>query len=300
MKISIITPSCNKARYISETIESVLSQEGNFFIEYIVIDNCSHDGTVPILEEYADRLDNDVFPVRCLGVSFKWVSEADSGLYHAVNKGFSLATGDIFAWINADDIYLPGAFALAAQTFLQYPLVMWLKGITSYIDASSLPTSSGHCYLYNQEWLQDGTYGRDAYFVQQDSVFWRVELWRKCGAIPENIRLAGDYWLWIQFSRLAPLYSMNRTVSCFRKIAGQLSEDVQNYKEECRRIAPVTMDYEQFKRKLFFLLERWFPVLAGNLLYRIFWARQTHQFIDAADPICPVIRKTKGYVVEGT
>ncbi|MDD2851696.1 MAG: glycosyltransferase [Desulfuromonadaceae bacterium] len=300
MKISIVTPSDTKGRYISETIKSVLSQEGSFYLEYIVIDNCSHDGTIDILREYEELLGTDAFPVRCLGVSFRWLSEADSGLYHAINKGFSMATGDVYAWINADDIYLPGALALVAHSFLQFPGIAWLKGITSYMDASSLPTSSGCCYLYDQAWLQDGTYGREAYFVQQDSVFWRAEMWQSCGAIPGEIRVAGDYWLWIQFSRLAPLYSINRIVSCFRKTVGQLSEDVHSYREECRRIACGTMDFDLFKRKLFFYIERRLSVCTGsNALYRLFWARRTHQYIDAADSENMELRTTKGYFVEG-
>jgi hypothetical protein len=211
-----------------------------------------------------------------------------------------MATGDVCAWINADDIYIPGALALVAQSFLQFPDIAWLKGITAYIDDSSLPTSSGCCYLYSQAWLHDGTYGREAYFVQQDSVFWRAELWRKCGVTPSNIRLAGDYWLWIQFSQFTPLYSINRTFSCFRKSIGQLSEDVNSYTEECRMIAYGTMNYDLFKRKLFFYIERLFPVCAGsNVLYRLFWARRTHQYIDATDPLKLVMRTTKGYFVEG-
>lgn len=299
MKISIVTPSDAKGRFISETIKSVLSQAGNFYLEYIVIDNCSQDGTVDILREYEKQLCTNAFPVACRGVSFRWLSEADCGLYHAINKGFSLATGDVYAWINADDIYLPGAFALVAQSFLQFPDVTWLKGITSYIDASSLPTSLGRCYLYDRAWLQDGTYGREAYFVQQDSVFWRARLWRSCGVIPGDIRLAGDYWLWIQFSRLTPLYSINRTVSCFRTSPGQLSEDVHSYSEECCRIAYYTRNFDLFKRKLFFCIERQFPVCIGsNMLYRLFWARRTHQYIDATNPLKLVMRSTKGYFVE--
>lgn len=300
MKISIVTPSYNAVRYISETLKSVLSQEGDFYLEYIVIDNCSHDGTIDILREYEELLGTKAFPVACMGVSFRWLSEADSGLYHAINKGFSMATGDVYAWINADDIYLPGALALVANSFLQFPDIAWLKGITSYIDESSLPTSSGCCYLYDQAWLQDGTYGREAYFVQQDSVFWRAGLWRSCGTIPCDIRVAGDYWLWIQFSRLTSLFSINRTVSCFRTSPGQLSNDVHSYTEECRRLAYGTMNIDLFKRKLFFYIERRFSVCAGsNVLYRLFWTRQTHQYIDATDPLNMVKRTINGYFVEG-
>jgi glycosyltransferase involved in cell wall biosynthesis len=299
IKISIITPSYNKASFIRETINSVLSQEGYFYIEYIVIDNRSDDETISILQEYEELLNQNILPLKCLGINFKWISEADSGLYNAINRGFSLATGDVYAWINADDIYMPGAFALVAQAFFQYPYVRWLKGITSYIDAESQPISSGRCYIYNQAWLQVGIYGREAYFVQQDSVFWRAELWQQCGPIHDYIRLAGDYWLWIQFSHVTPLYSINRNVSSFRKTPGQLSEDFDFYIEECSKITCESKGMEQFKWKLFFYIIRRFPACAGSMLNRLFGVSLTHQYIDAADPLNLVMRTTKGYLVEG-
>ena len=99
MKISIITPSYNQGRFIEDAIHSVLDQNYPDF-EHIVVDNCSGDDTLDILRRYPH---------------ITWISEPDRGQSHALNKGFRLATGDILAWLNCDDFYLPGAFAAAAE-----------------------------------------------------------------------------------------------------------------------------------------------------------------------------------------
>ena len=90
-KISIVTPSFNQAQFIEETILSVLNQ--NYpNLEYIIIDGGSTDGSVDIIKKYADKI-------------AYWVSEKDSGMYDAINKGFGKSTGEILAWINSDDIF---------------------------------------------------------------------------------------------------------------------------------------------------------------------------------------------------
>jgi len=225
MKLSIVTPSFNSSRFISETIETVLSQKGHFELEYIIVDGGSTDGTVEIIKEYADKYSN-----------IKWISEPDEGMYDAINKGFSLATGDIFAWINTDDKYEFGAFDKIAYVFSKFSEIRWLKGITSYIDENSKVTSVGKCFLYKKEWIEKGFYGKDMFFIQQDSVFWRKELWGKVASIDKNLKFAGDYWLWLQFAKYAELYSFNQVVSYFRKSDGQLSSERDKYYLEMDKI----------------------------------------------------------------
>ena len=94
LKLSIITPSFNQGVFIKETIDSILSQ-GYAQLEYIVVDGGSTDNTVEILKSYGDKI--------------KWVSEKDNGQADAINKGLKMATGDIVAFINSDDYYLPNA-----------------------------------------------------------------------------------------------------------------------------------------------------------------------------------------------
>src|SRR5678809_715869 len=109
-RISIVTPSYNQAKFVGETIESVLSQEGNFEIEYSVMDGGSTDGSVDIIRRYADLVASGRWPVRCGGITMSWISERDAGQTAAINAGLRHATGDIFSYINSDDLYFSGAF----------------------------------------------------------------------------------------------------------------------------------------------------------------------------------------------
>ncbi|HLY25451.1 MAG TPA: glycosyltransferase family 2 protein, partial [Aggregatilineales bacterium] len=105
--LSIVTPSYNQAQYLEDTINSVLEQ--NYAArEYIVIDGGSTDGSVDTIQKYADRL-------------AYWSSEPDQGQYDAINKGFCHSTGEIMAWINADDMYAPWAFQVVGEIFATHP-----------------------------------------------------------------------------------------------------------------------------------------------------------------------------------
>ncbi|MDF9799668.1 glycosyltransferase involved in cell wall biosynthesis [Catalinimonas alkaloidigena] len=101
IKISIVTPSFNQAEYIEEAIQSILNQNYPNF-EHIIVDNCSTDGTIKILNKYPH---------------LKYISEPDEGQSDAINKGFKRATGDVIGWLNADDYYYPDTFAKVNEQF---------------------------------------------------------------------------------------------------------------------------------------------------------------------------------------
>ncbi|MDE2173478.1 MAG: glycosyltransferase [Patescibacteria group bacterium] len=238
MKFSIVTPVHNGANYIAETIESVLSQKGDFGIDYIVADGASTDRTMEIVQSYANRVSAGQYPLRCKSATLRHFSRKDRGMYDALEKGFALTSGDVMAYLNADDRYLPGAFATVASILARYPDIAWVKGINTACDEDGTLTAQGSCLLYRQDWLQKGMYGRSAYFVQQDSVFWRRTLWEKARPAINSFRLAGDYVLWIAFAAHAPLWSFNRRVSVFRERPGQLSATMDPYRQEQESIAP--------------------------------------------------------------
>src|SRR5438105_4503434 len=113
-RISVVTPSYNQGRFLEQCIKSVLDQ-GYPNLEYIIIDGGSTDESVAVIRKYQDRLAS-------------WVSERDAGQTDAINKGFRRATGEVVAWMNADDFYLPGAFARIAQAYQQSPQASFYFG----------------------------------------------------------------------------------------------------------------------------------------------------------------------------
>src|SRR5687767_10822681 len=115
MKLSIITPSYNGLRFLDRAARSILSQSGDFELEWLVVDGGSTDGTVDYLRAVSDP-------------RLRWVSEPDRGQSHAINKGLGMAGGDVVAWLNADDVYTPGALEAVARAFTASPDAKWLVG----------------------------------------------------------------------------------------------------------------------------------------------------------------------------
>jgi len=306
MRFSIITPVYNGQRFLAETIESVLSQAGDFEIEYLVQDGGSTDGTITLLQEWQKKLGEGRVPLRCKKVTMQWASAKDTGMYDAVNKGFARATGDVYAYLNADDIYLPGALQKIATVFAARPDILWLKGITSLIDEHSSLTDRGRCFLYNQKWIAMGIYGRNAPFIHQDSVFWRKALWEKTrdqnGGVGINptLKLAGDYALWIDFAKHAPLWSLNAEISSFRSSPGQLSQNMEKYRAE-QRLVSRERGLLNFAVKLFFWLRsklrspRLTPLF--SLAYRHLFPNRNMYYIKINEHGQPETKKASSYVV---
>ena len=201
MKISIITPSFNQAQYIQRTIDSVLTQVGDFELEYFVFDGGSTDGTVEILKSYGDRLN--------------WVSERDKGQVDAINKGLRAVTGDVVGWINSDDVLLPGALARVAETFEARPDAEWVHGRCKIIDADDREVrrwiSAYKHYRCQRHSLQNFLTEN---YVSQMTVFWRRSA--QDGFLDGGLKYAFDYdWILRLAHRGDPVY-IPEPVACFR------------------------------------------------------------------------------------
>jgi glycosyltransferase involved in cell wall biosynthesis len=174
-KLSIVTPSFQQAAFIERTIRSVLDQ-GYEDLEYLIVDGGSTDGSVDVIERYADRL-------------AWWVSEADDGQTDALNKGLRRATGDIIAYINSDDYYLPGAFAAALAAFERTD-ALWVAGSARFVDADDVVSEVWEPRLplsrLRASWL-DGLWG-----VPQAATFWRRECFDRYGLFREDMDYVFD------------------------------------------------------------------------------------------------------------
>lgn len=205
-RITIVTPSFNQAAYLEATIRSVLDQ--NYpNLEYIIIDGGSTDGSVDIIREYQNRL-------------AYWTSEADDGQYHAINKGFSVSTGEILGWINSDDFLLPNALSTIAGQFQSLPEVEWLTSRTIVTcDEWGVMSCYGVAGASRQGWSE--TCQRT--FIQQESTFWTRDLFdRACGLqIPTTHSHAADQELWLEFFSCADLYLTEVPLACARQREGQ-------------------------------------------------------------------------------
>lgn len=223
-KISIVTTNYNGAAWLEQTILSVIDQ-GYPNLEYIVIDGGSTDGSRAIIEKYQDRL-------------AYWESEQDRGFAHAYNKGFARATGDILAWLNSDDLLTPWALATVARCFTDRPEVQWLTSLYPLVCGTTGGTNLTPQDPINRELFYKGVYGRVLPFIQQESTFWRRELWEAAGGkLDERLNLAIDTELWARFFEHAELYGVTAPIGCFRyRTDSKSGSDIFAYYAEMDRI----------------------------------------------------------------
>lgn len=204
MRISVVTTSLNALPFIKATINSVLGTSYED-LEYLVIDAGSNDGTLEYLHDIHDpRLRLEVSP----------------GLrpYEAVDRGLRSSSGDVLAWLNADDQYLPWTIACVARIFSQFPDVDWITGIPCFINGDgdctlmSLPSSFPRHYIRNG-WFNEGIYGN----LVQESMFWRRSLYLDVGGLNLAYDQAADFELWCRFAQRAELTALSTPLAAWRK-----------------------------------------------------------------------------------
>jgi glycosyltransferase involved in cell wall biosynthesis len=195
-KLSVITPSYNQAQYLEETILSVLEQNYER-LEFIIIDGGSDDESPAVIRKYENR------------ISY-WVSEKDRGQAHALNKGLARASGDIVAYLNSDDFYLPGAFAAVVSYFQEHPECEWLCGDTRmfgeqrepHVIAARVPKSAAHALSW-------------AYKAPQPGMFWRRSLLRE--GFDERWRYCFDHELYVRLLLAGhKCYHLPQTLAAYR------------------------------------------------------------------------------------
>ena len=222
MKFSIITPCYNSAEHIEQCILSIKNQGYRDF-EHIIVDGGSTDDTLEVIKRHEGTY------------NMKWISEKDQGMYDAINKGFAMATGDIYSWINADDSYMPWTLQAVADCLAAHPHVQWVTGIpTALNEKGELYFRSGFAVkTYNRKCIARGEHhirGKGA--IQQESTFWTRALWERVGKIDLRFKAAGDFDLWRRFAQYENLYTVNTILAGFRIHEGQKSGDTIAYCKE--------------------------------------------------------------------
>lgn len=195
--VSIITPSRNQAPFLEAAIRSVLAQDYPE-IEYLVIDGDSTDGSLEIIKRYQNRL-------------AYWVSEPDLGQTDAINKGFAHAKGEIFAWLNSDDLLLPGAIDQAVDYLINHPETGMVYGNADFIDETGCVIGRFPARQTDYRRLRQGYV-----HIPQQSAFFRASLWKQVGPLDPSFYFAMDYDLWVRIARQARIDYVPETWANFR------------------------------------------------------------------------------------
>lgn len=195
--VSIVTPSFNQAEFLEETICSVLDQDYQN-LEYIIVDGGSQDESLEIIEKYANRL-------------AWWVSESDNGQTDAINKGFSNANGEILAWLNSDDTYLPGAISEVVEFLESHPEIGMVYG-----DANLINMNGGVIGKFPARQTDNRRLMRGYVHIPQQAAFFRAHIWRKVGPLDPSFYFAMDYDLWVRISQQTPIQYLPRLWANFR------------------------------------------------------------------------------------
>ena len=180
MRLTVVIPSYNQARFLRATLDSILSQRCPD-IEILVFDGGSTDDTVSILESYGKKIE--------------WVSRKDGGQADAINQGLRRSTGEILTYLNSDDVYFPDALKMVASHFEAHPDCAVLYGDAWHLheDGSIMER------YYTEGW----SYLRllDVCYLCQPAVFWRREVTEQFGVFDDTLRYAPDYDYWLRIGR---------------------------------------------------------------------------------------------------
>ncbi len=200
MKFSIVTPSLNQGEFIGRTLDSVRMQQGDFAIEHIVVDACSVDGTPDTVRQYARTHNSGRY-------NLVLICEPDEGQSDAINKGLRNASGDVLAWLNADDEYEPGALELVASAYRDKAF-SWCFGNCRIIDTEGAEIRK---FITWYKCVQSRRYSYPLLlandFIPQPSTFFSRAAFEQAGELQRRYHLAMDYEYWLRLGRMSrPVY----------------------------------------------------------------------------------------------
>lgn len=256
MKISIVTTSFNGAKTIRDTIESILSQKGDFELEYIITDAGSQDGTVEIVRSFGDRI--------------RLIDAKGLNQSAGINLGLTLATGEIVAFLNADDVYEDGALQAVYEAFSSRPDRKWLVGKCRIIDENGKEmqhwiTSYKNFFLRNYSYFLLLTEN----FICQPAVFLRRELLGTFGYFSTDEHYVMDYEYWLRIGREETPIILDRYLASFRRFAGTKSNSgfYQQFRDDLR----VAISYSKRSANYFAIPIKYLHFLKTVSIYRFLY-----------------------------
>jgi len=203
LKLSVVIPTLNQVGTIEDTILSIINQNYRNY-EIIIMDGGSNDGTLEVVKKYEDWVDF-------------LISGDDSGQSNAINKGFQLASGDIFSWINSDDYYLPGAFSKVVKVFTESSAIDIVVGNGEIVTLDHKFLKHIKAMTMTREnllqWINDK-------WIMQQSCFWRASIWEDSGGVDENLELLMDFDLWLRFAELGKSAMIDEDIAVMRYYQG--------------------------------------------------------------------------------
>jgi glycosyltransferase involved in cell wall biosynthesis len=265
-KISIITPTYKQGNFIEETIQSVIQQKYPN-LEYIIIDGGSTDNTVDILRKY----DSDIT---------YWVSEPDRGQAHAINKGLAIATGDIIAYLNSDDIYLPETLFKVANHFCEFPTTDFLYGACRFINESGDEIGRHFGNIKEVKEILDpwGFWWAKKQVIQPEA-FWSKRIAKEVGYFDENLYFVMDYDYWCRIICSGGIVRrLSEDLACFRYTTTQKTVDKDGVSQELLRVLSTYLWNANILLSIFDRLR-----LQGNWIYQTRFLRQVENSIEHQD-----------------
>lgn len=209
--ITVVTPTFNAAATLPETLASLRIQRYGR-LEHVVVDGGSTDGTLDLLrtESEAGRL--------------RFVSEPDDGLTDAFNKGLRMATGEVIGWLNADDVYEPGALTTVGEVFARHPDAEWATGRCRIMGADGTETRRA-VTAYKNFMLRRYSFGRylTNNFISSPSTFFRRGVVQQIGSLDERFNYSADYDFWLRLARRGEPLVIDADLARFRMAEGSLS-----------------------------------------------------------------------------
>ena len=216
-KISLITPSFNQAKFLEETINSVLKQ--NYpNLEYIVMDGGSTDGSVEIIQRYSDQLSY-------------WISEPDDGQTDALIRGFAKASGEILGWLCSDDVLEPNTLHEVSHFFMSHPNADAVFGNSIWIDPEGSFIKSRKEHAFSRSIL---LYEHN--FIPQPSTFWKNSLYHKVGGLNTDFDVAMDADLWLRFAEVTDIHHVQKYWSRMRIYPEQKTYRLLNQREAEKKL----------------------------------------------------------------